>query len=68
MALVKRMDIFSLLYGERLKPSAIAAALNRQTSSITRELEKDMDKGSYNPILPRPDTLKPEEISVRALK
>jgi IS30 family transposase len=51
MTLVERMDIFRLRYGERLKPSAIAAALNRQPSSITRELERGMDKGSYNPII-----------------
>jgi hypothetical protein len=38
------MDVFRLLYVERLKPSAIVAALNRQPSSITRELEKGMDK------------------------
>jgi IS30 family transposase len=51
MVLVERMDIFRLLYVERLKPSAIAAALNRRPSSVTRELEKGMDKGMYNPIL-----------------
>ncbi|GMO43736.1 MAG: hypothetical protein Pg6C_05540 [Treponemataceae bacterium] len=51
MTLVERMDIFRLLYVERLKPSAIAAALNRAPSSITRELEKGMDNGMYNPIL-----------------
>jgi IS30 family transposase len=51
MTLVERMDIFRLLYVERRKPSAIAAALNRRSSSITRELEKGMDKGMYNPIL-----------------
>jgi hypothetical protein len=51
MTLVERMDIFSLLYGERLKPSAVAAALNRGPSSITRELERGMDKGSYNPVI-----------------
>jgi IS30 family transposase len=51
MTLVERMDIFRLLYVERRKPSAIAAALNRKPSSITRELEKGMDQGMYNPIL-----------------
>jgi IS30 family transposase len=51
MSLVERMDIFRLLYVERLKPSAIATALNRKPSSITRELEKGMDNGMYNPIL-----------------
>jgi IS30 family transposase len=35
---------------ERLKPPAIAAALNRSPSSITSELEKGMDNGMYNPI------------------
>jgi hypothetical protein len=34
------MDLFRLLYVERLKPSAIAAVLNRQPSSIIGELEK----------------------------
>jgi IS30 family transposase len=33
MTLGERMDIFRLLSVERLKPSAIAAALNRQPSS-----------------------------------
>ncbi|GMO42203.1 MAG: IS30-like element IS30 family transposase [Treponemataceae bacterium] len=51
MTLVERMDIFRLMYVQRLKPSAIAAALNRAPSSITRELEKGMDNGMYNPIL-----------------
>jgi IS30 family transposase len=51
MTLVERMDIFRLLYVERLKPSAIAAALNRKPSSITRELEKGLDQGMYNPII-----------------
>jgi IS30 family transposase len=51
MTLVERMDIFSLLYIERLKPSAIAAALNREPSSITRELERGVDAGMYNPIV-----------------
>jgi IS30 family transposase len=45
------MDIFRMLYVERLKPSVIAAMLNRRPSSITRELEKGMDNGMYNPIL-----------------
>jgi IS30 family transposase len=51
MTLGERMDIFRLLSVERLKPSAIAAALNRQPSSITRELERGMDKGMYNPVI-----------------
>jgi IS30 family transposase len=51
MTLTERMDIFRLLYAEGLKPSAIAAALNREPSSIVRELEKGMDNGMYNPIL-----------------
>jgi hypothetical protein len=38
MTLVERMDIFKLLYAERLKPSAIAAALNRRPSSVAREV------------------------------
>jgi IS30 family transposase len=29
----------------------LAAALNRQPSSVTRELEKGMDKGMYNPVI-----------------
>jgi IS30 family transposase len=45
------MDIFRLLYGERLTPQSIAAALNRGPSSITRELEKGMDQWSYNPVI-----------------
>jgi IS30 family transposase len=48
MTLVEQMDIFGLLYVERLKPSAIAAELNRAPSCITREREKGMYN---NPIL-----------------
>jgi IS30 family transposase len=51
MTLVERMDIFKLLYVERLKPSAVAAALNRKPSSITRETAKGMDNGTYNPVI-----------------
>jgi IS30 family transposase len=51
MNLLERMDIFKLLYVERLKPSAIAVSLNRSPSSIARELEKGMDNGMYNPII-----------------
>jgi IS30 family transposase len=51
MTLVERMDIFRLLYVKGLKPSAIAAALNREPSSIAREMEKGMDNGMYNPVL-----------------
>jgi IS30 family transposase len=51
MTLLERMDILKLLYVERLKPSAIATVLNRKPSSITRELGKGMDNGTYNPIL-----------------
>jgi IS30 family transposase len=51
MALVERMDIFKLLYVERLKPPAADAALNRKPSSITRKTAKGMDKGMYNPII-----------------
>ncbi|MDR1072579.1 MAG: hypothetical protein LBL45_02745 [Treponema sp.] len=50
MALVEGMDIFRLLYVERRMPSAIAAALNRKPSNVTRESEKGVDKG-YNPTL-----------------
>jgi IS30 family transposase len=45
------MDIFKLLYVERLTPSAVAAALNRKPSSITREIAKGMDNGMYNPVI-----------------
>jgi IS30 family transposase len=51
MTLMERMDIFRLLYVEGLKPSSAAAMLNREPSSIARELEKGMDNGMYNPIL-----------------
>jgi IS30 family transposase len=45
------MDIFRLLSVENLKPSAIATALNRASSSIAREWEKGMYNGMYNLIL-----------------
>jgi IS30 family transposase len=51
MTLVELMDIFRMLCVERCKPSTIAAVLNHTPSSITRELEKGMNKGMYNPIL-----------------
>jgi hypothetical protein len=45
------MDIFKPLYVEWVKPAAIAAALNRAPSSITRETAQGVDKGMYNPII-----------------
>jgi IS30 family transposase len=51
MTLIERMDILRLLYVEGLKPSAIAAALNREPFSIAREREKGMGNGMYNPAL-----------------
>jgi IS30 family transposase len=51
MTLAERIDIFRLLYAEGLKPSSVAAILNRKPSSIAREQEKGMDNGMYNPVL-----------------
>jgi hypothetical protein len=64
MTLVERMDIFRPLYVERLNPPA----LNRAPSSITRELEKGMDNGMYNPYPLKPDTLRNGGTGAPALK
>ncbi|MDR1219516.1 MAG: hypothetical protein LBK73_07895 [Treponema sp.] len=45
VAPAERLDLFRLLYGERRKPSAIAAAPNRKPSGATREPEKGVGKG-----------------------
>jgi IS30 family transposase len=66
MTLMERMDIFRLLYVEGFKPSSAAAMLNREPSSIARELEKGMDNGMYNPILA--GARHPEGASARALR
>jgi hypothetical protein len=69
MMLVERMDIFRLLYVERFKPSAIAAALNRQSRpALPVNWKKAMTRGCITLALPRPGTLKPGEINVHALK
>jgi IS30 family transposase len=57
-----------LLYVERLKPSDIAAALNRKPSSITRETEKGMDNGMYNPIIAEAKHLEARRNQRRVLK
>jgi hypothetical protein len=40
MIMTEWMDVFRLLYTEGLKPLSIAAALNREPSSIACGLEK----------------------------
>jgi IS30 family transposase len=45
------MDIFRLLYLEKQNKSKIAFLLGRKPSTISRELEKGMDKGMYNPLM-----------------
>jgi len=52
MTFTERMNIFKFLYVEKLKPSRIAKLLNRNLSSITREISKGIDKnGLYNPLV-----------------
>jgi IS30 family transposase len=45
------MEIFRLFYIEKMKPAAIAAALNRTPSTVTRETNRGMDNGIYNPFV-----------------
>ena len=51
VTLEERMEIFKGLYTEKLPPTAIAEHLNRSVSTITRELKRGEDEGSYNPFL-----------------
>ena len=51
MSLEERMDIFRLLYVERLKPAYIGKQLNRSPSSISREIARGIDQGAYNPFI-----------------
>lgn len=46
-----RMTIFRLYHLEHAKHSEIANKMNRSTSSISREIERGLDSGSYNPFL-----------------
>jgi IS30 family transposase len=47
----ERMSIFKMLYVQKFKPRQIAVQLNREGSSITREIERGSTEGSYSPIL-----------------
>jgi IS30 family transposase len=58
MTLGERMDIFRLLYLEKQNKSRIASLLGRKPSSISRELEKGLDRGMYNPFLAEMEHLK----------
>ena len=49
MSFYERMEIFKGLYALKLKPSKIAEKLNRKPSTITREIKKGLEGGTYNP-------------------
>jgi IS30 family transposase len=57
MTLSERMSIFQMLYTQRMKPTEIAATLNRCVSTITREHKRGSDEGQYNPLLAEYDHL-----------
>jgi IS30 family transposase len=51
MTLAERREIFRLFYIEKMKPAALAAALNRTLPAVTREINRGMDNGIYNPFI-----------------
>jgi IS30 family transposase len=51
MTFKERMDIFQMYHLQQLKKPQIAIRLNRSTSSISREILRGMDSGSYNPFI-----------------
>jgi len=68
ITLSERMSIFQMLYTKQLKPSEIALRLNRSVSTITRELDRGKDNGSYNPILAEYEHLKQRRYQCPKLK
>jgi IS30 family transposase len=62
------MDIFRLLYAEGLKPAHTGRLLNRSPSSISREIAKGMDQGTYNPFVAEPRHLESRKSQCPALK
>jgi len=58
MTFRERMSIFNMLYVQRQKPSKIASNLNRSVSTITREIERGLDAGDYNPLISEYEYLK----------
>jgi transposase, IS30 family len=68
ITLSERMSIFQMFYTKQLKPSSIALRLNRSVSTITRELDRGKDNGSYNPILAEYEHLKQRRYQCPKLK
>lgn len=58
MTFHERMKIFQMYHIQHLKITEIAPRLDRNSSSISREIERGMDSGSYNPFLAEYDHLK----------
>lgn len=51
MILHERIEIFKGLYHQKINATQIAIKLNRSVSTITREIQRGMDEGDYNPLL-----------------
>ena len=51
MTFEDRMIIFKLYHLEHFKISVIAGKMNRSASSISREIDKGLDSGCYNPFI-----------------
>jgi transposase, IS30 family len=51
MTFEERITVFKLHQMEKLSNSELASRLNRSISSISRELARGMDSGSYNPFI-----------------
>jgi transposase, IS30 family len=51
MTFKERMDIFKMFHLEKLTKSEIAKRTGRALSSVSREIERGKDAGSYNPFL-----------------
>jgi IS30 family transposase len=51
MTFKERMDIFRMFHLQKLSKSKIAQKMGRAVSSISREIDRGADSGSYNPFI-----------------
>lgn len=63
-----RMEIFRLFHAEELNKTTIAEKLNRSPSTISREICKGKDSGSYNPFIAEYNHLKQRRYQCPKLK
>lgn len=68
MTLKERMEIFRMYHVSRFSSAKIAQALNRSTSSISREIKRGLDSGAYNPFIAELDHLQKRRYQTPKLK